>query len=338
MTPSTEDISVGFDLGGTNIRAAVFRGLELSKRCQTKAIEPVAILREEIGSLRTPEAIVKRVAILIRRLLEMSELGALSIPVGIGFAGMLRGHDGMVANSPNYGWHDIALGNMLRAKLGERYHLGIYNDVNAICYGEYAFGAGAGSDNVLTVFVGTGIGSGAICSGRLLEGSNNTATELGHTKVVLDSNARICACGLKGCVEAYVGGRQLQSRARYELSRGARSEATRLAGCAERVNPGHLDAAAAMGDNYALDLYTEVAPLLGLVMANAVTLLNPDRLILGGGMLSRTPVLLEHVLAAFEVAVNPPAHEKLEIVEAQLGDRAGLLGSALLAAQQRRSS
>ena len=73
-----------------------------------------------------------------------------------------------------------------------------------------------------------------------------------------------------------------------------------------------------------------------LVIANAVTLLNPDRLILGGGMLSRTPVLLEHVLASFEVAVNPPAHEKLEIVATQLGDRAGLLGSALLASQQRR--
>ncbi len=330
-----EDISVGFDLGGTNIRAAVFRGLDPKTECPSQGTEAVAILREEVGSVRTPEAIVKRVAIMIGRLLEKAQLGALSIPVGIGFAGMLRGHEGMVANSPNYGWYNIELGKMLRARLGERYDVRIYNDVNAICYGEYAFGAGVGSENVLAVFVGTGIGSGAICSGRLLEGSNNTAAELGHTKVVVDSDARVCACGLKGCVEAYVGGRQLQSRVRYELSRGAKSEATRLAGGADRVNPSHLDLAAGMGDNYALDLYMEVAPLLGLVMANAVTLLNPDRLILGGGMLSRTPVLREHVLAAFEVAVNPPAHEKLEIVESQLGDRAGLLGSALLASQHR---
>lgn len=333
MKLSMEDISIGFDLGGTNIRAAVFRALD-PKDGAAGATEPIAILREEIGSLRSPEAIVKRVAVMVARLLEEAELGALTIPVGIGFAGMLRGHEGAVAKSPNYGWYDVELGKMLRDRLGERYAVSVYNDVNAICYGEYAFGAGIGAEDILAVFVGTGIGAGAISSGTLLEGSNNTATELGHTKVIVDSNARVCACGLKGCVEAYIGGHALQSRARRELSSGIISEATRLAGFADRVNPGHLDTAAAMGDDYALDLYAEVAPLLGLVIANAVTLLNPRRLILGGGMLSRTPVLREHVLASFEVAVNPPAHENLEIVETQLGDRAGLLGSALLASRR----
>ena len=186
----------------------------------------------------------------------------------------------------------------------------------------------------MAVFVGTGIGAGVISSGLLLTGANNTAAELGHTKVMVQANARICSCGLRGCVEAYIGGRQLQARARHELAHGAHSEATRMAGRAELVNPGHLDTAAALGDDYALDLYAEVAPLLGLTIANAVTLLNPRRLILGGGMLSRTPVLREHVLASFQVAVNPPAHENLEIVETTLGDQAGLLGSALLALQR----
>lgn len=334
MISSMENISVGFDLGGTNLRAAVFRGLDVSGGAGSSATEPVAALREEIGSQRSPAAIVDRVAAMVGRLLERAELGALSIPVGIGFAGMLRGHQGMVANSPNYGWYDVDLGTMLRKRLGGRFKVGIYNDVNAICYGEYACGAGAGAEDILAVFVGTGIGAGAICAGRLLEGSNNTAAELGHTKVIIDAGARMCACGLRGCVEAYIGGQQLQTRARQELAAGARSEATRLAGCATLVNPGHLDDAAAAGDDYALDLYAEVAPLLGLAIGNAVTLLNPRRLILGGGMLSRTPVLKEHVLAAFEVAVNPPAHENLEIVQAKLGDRAGLLGSALLASQR----
>jgi glucokinase len=325
-----DEISIGFDLGGTNLRAAVFRGLA-SKN--DDSIEPIASLREVIGSDRSPEAIVGRVATMIPRLLEQAQLGALSIPIGIGFAGMLRGHEGMVANSPNYGWRDVALGEMLRARLGERYTIGVYNDVNAITYGEYAFGAGVGVDDMLAVFVGTGIGGGAICSGRLLGGANNTAAELGHTKVVIDSSALDCACGLKGCVEAYIGGQRLQDRARAELAGRLSSEATRLAGCVEQINPGHLDAAAALGDDYALDLYAEVAPLLGLVIANAVTILNPKRLVLGGGMLSRTPVLRDHILTAFECAVNPPAHEGLEIVDTQLGERAGLLGSALLASQ-----
>ncbi len=338
MSRSLENFSVGFDLGGTNIRAAAFSNLEGSLAAGTKQVEEVGTLREEVGSERSPKEIVERVSRMVEGLRPDAELGTGAIPVGIGFAGMLRGNEGMVANSPNYSWTEVALGSMLRARLGDRYAVNVCNDVNAICYGEHAFGAGAGCSDILAVFVGTGIGAGAICSGQLLEGFNNTSTELGHTKVVIDQNARPCACGLKGCVEAYIGGQQLQMRARQELAKGARSEATRLAGSPEAVNPGHLDAAAALGDDYALDLYAEVAPLLGLVIANAVTVLNPKRLILGGGMLSRTPVLREHVLAAFEVAVNPPAREGLEIVDSELGDRAGLLGSALLASQRARSS
>jgi glucokinase len=329
-----ENISVGLDLGGTNLRAAVFRGLDTSSGPHSTAIEPVAIRREEIGTSRNPDAVVDRVALMISQVLQDAEVGALTIPVGIGFAGMLRGHEGIVANSPNYGWHNVEFGKLLRVRLGEGYSVGVYNDVNAICYGEYACGAGAGADDILAVFVGTGIGAGVISSGRLLTGANNTAAELGHTKVMVDANARICACGQRGCIEAYIGGRQLQTRAQHELAHGAHSEATRIAGSAESVNPGHLDAAAALGDDYALALYAEVAPLLGLTIANAVTLLNPKRLILGGGMLSRTPVLREQVLASFRVAVNPPAHENLEIVETTLGDQAGLIGSALLASQR----
>ncbi len=125
--------------------------------------------------------------------------------------------------------------------------------------------------------------------------------------MVWDDSARRCACGLKGCIEAYAGGEQLSRRARAELAGGARSAAIDLAGSIEAVNPGHLDAAAAEGDDYALGLWAEVGPLLGVVLANAVRLFNPQRLILGGGVLSRTPVLREHAIAALQVAVNPPA-------------------------------
>ena len=104
-----------------------------------------------------------------------------------------------------------------------------------------------------------------------------------------------------------------------------------MAGAPEAVNPGHVDAAAAEGDEYALNLWQEIGPLLGVALANAVTLFNPNRLILGGGVLSRTPVLKEHIIAAVEVAINPPAREDLDIENAALGDDAGVVGSALLA-------
>ena len=92
-----------------------------------------------------------------------------------------------------------------------------------------------------------------------------------------------------------------------------------------------VDAAAAEGDEYALNLWAEIGPLLGVALANAVTLFNPQRLILGGGVLSRTPVLHEHVVTALEVAMNPPARDTVSVEDAQLGDDAGLVGSALLA-------
>ncbi len=317
-------VSIGIDLGGTNLRAAVFAGLPGS-------IDPIVVHREEVGENRGPDAIAQRVAKLIPSLLRKSELGGLCIPVGIGFAGMLHGNEGHVANAPGYGWRDVPLGDMLRSQLGERYKVGIYNDVNAITYGEYRAGAGRGASDILAVFVGTGVGAGAVCADVLLEGSGNVATELGHVKVVIDEDALVCNCGLKGCVEAYVGGRALQERARRELAVWADSAAVDLAGGVAHVHAGHLDAAAAGGDDYALELYSEVSPLLGLAIANAVTLLNPRRLLLGGGVLSHAPVLRAHVLAAFEAAVNPPALAGLEITDASLGDLGGLIGAALLA-------
>lgn len=332
-----DDIVIGIDLGGTNLRAAAFRGLATAVRARRspdepipEAATPVVLHREPVGTLRDPDSIVERLAAVIRRLAE--QIGAEGpVPVGIGFAGMLRGRDGFVANSPHLGWRGVPFGVRMRAALGGAHPVVVHNDVNAITFGEYALGAASGSSDVLAVFVGTGIGGGVISDGRLIDGATGCAAEIGHTKVVYDASALPCACGLKGCVEAYAGGAPLQARIRAELSSGVRSAAVRLAGSPEVVNPGHLDAAAAEGDDYALTLYTEIAPYLGVALANAVTLLNPACLVLGGGVLSRTPVLREHAIAAFEVAVNPPALDGLRITDAALGDDAGLVGSALLA-------
>lgn len=326
------DLAVGFDIGGTNLRAAVFRGLRSGQPGATKALVEK---HEAIGTDRSPEQIAARVAVLIPELLSRAEVGALHLPIGIGFAGMLAGNAGLVANAPNFGWRNVPLGEMLQSKLGERYTVSVYNDVNAIAYGEYAVGAARGHEDMLAIFGGTGIGAGAVCGGKLLEGSNNAAAEIGHTKLVFDQSARPCQCGLRGCVEAYVGGWALQERVRKELShKRAKSIAIDLAGSAAQINPGHIDAAAEAGDDYALTLYAEVAPIFGVAIANGVTLLNPQCLVLGGGMLSRTPALKAHVLAAFEVAVNPPARAGLAIVDATLGEDAGLIGSALLASSR----
>ena len=335
----TTDLAIGVDIGGTNIRMALFRGLREAADAARSgggdpsvALRAVAERREPVGLDRAPDAVIGRLADMIAGLLIEGECSDEPVPVGIGFAGMLRGDRGYVVASPNVGWAEVPFGDLLRARLGERHRVEIENDANAIAWGEFQLGAGRGTKDMVAVYVGTGIGGGAVVNRTLVTGSG-AALEIGHTKVVWDESARRCACGLRGCIEAYAGGELLSRRARAELAGGARSAAVELAGSIDAVNPGHLDAAAAEGDDYALTLWAEVGPLLGVVLANAVTLFNPQRLILGGGVLSRTPVLREHAIAALHIAVNPPAAETLVVENAILGDDAGLVGSALLATE-----
>ncbi|MBA3393553.1 MAG: ROK family protein [Deltaproteobacteria bacterium] len=316
-------LHVGIDLGGTNLRAAAFDA-DLGK--------PHDIHKELVGDARDPASIVERVAIAAER---FANSGGASGPatLGVGIAAMLRDRRGMVANSPHLHWRDVDFGGLLAKRLGSRWKLGIYNDVNAITWGESIAGAARGCRDVLAVYVGTGIGGGVISGGQLVEGATNCAGEIGHVKVRWDDTALPCACGGRGCVEAYVGGSYVVKRIAAELpTKGKKSLAISLAGGIEHVTPGHVDRAAEAGDDWALALWTELAPLLGVALGNAVSVLNPERLILGGGLLSRTPTLYALVEVAVTIAVPSASIEPLTIVPAELGDEAGLVGAANLAA------
>jgi glucokinase len=305
-------VVVGVDIGGTNFRLAVFRG-------------PTAVAehREPVGSPRDPVTIAERIAA------RVTELAPGAAPVGVGIAAMLGPGDDFVSCSPHLGWRDVAFGALLRDRLPGR-TIAVYNDVNAITYGEWLMGAGRGATDLVAVFVGTGIGSGIIADGRLIEGARKAGAEVGHVKVVLDDNARPCNCGLSGCVEAYVGGAYLGRRVRDDLEHGARSLIADLAGGAEPIGAAHIDQAATRGDPYARQLWHEVAPLLGASLANLCTTLNPQRLILGGGVLANAPTLRGMAVDACRRYINPPALAGLDIVDAELADRAGVVGSALL--------
>jgi len=308
---------IGFDLGGSNLRAARFGD----------GAQPVASHREPVGEPRDPETIVERVARIAEQLAEPIE-GV--VPVGVGIAAMLRDRDGTVANSPHLRWRDVAFGTMLAARLGARFHVVVCNDVNAIVWGEAQDGAARGCRDVLGVHVGTGIGGGVIVGGELVTGASQCAGEIGHSKVRWDDAAAPCACGQRGCVEAYLGGSYLQARIARELAAGAHTAAIGLAGGGD-VHPGHVDQAAGYGDEWALGLWSELAPLLAVAIGNALAVLNPERLVLGGGVLARCPTLRELVETALEVAAPSASLEPLTVVAAELGDDAGLVGAARLA-------
>lgn len=308
---------IGIDLGGTNFRIAVLGDNH----------EVVTQRKEEVGEPRDPDTIVERCA----RVVE--ELAPDGGTVGVGIAAMLRGREGDISVSPHLRWRDVPFGKLLGKRLGPSFTVGVYNDVNAIVYGEAVAGAARGSRDVLGVFVGTGIGGGLIVNGQLVEGASNTAGEIGHCKVRWDDDATPCACGNRGCVEAYCGGTYVQARVQKELAAGAKSRALELAGgVIENVNPGHVDQAAAEGDEYALALWSELAPLLSVTLGNAIAVLNPDKLVLGGGFLGRAPTLYALVETTLEIVGNRPSQEAVTVVPAELGDDAGLIGSASLAA------
>lgn len=315
-------IAIGVDLGGTQLRAAAF--------ADDSALA-LAQHRELVGEPRDPETIVERVAAIVERMRGTAAVGDEPIAVGVGIAAMLRDRAGTVANSPHLRWRDVPFGALVRERLGARYRIGVYNDVNAIVWGETIAGAARGCRDVLGVYVGTGVGGGLVCDGRLVDGATCCAGEIGHVKVRWEDDAAPCACGQRGCVEAYCGGSYIQARIARELAGSARSSAVRLAGGPEHVHAGHVDMAASDGDDWALALWSELATLLAVALGNAIALVNCERLVLGGGVLARCPTLYEHVVTALEAAVPSAALEALTVVAAELGDDAGLVGAARLA-------
>jgi glucokinase len=252
--------------------------------------------------------------------------------VGVGVAGQCLGRTGMVLNAPNLGWRDVPFGELLQRATG--LEVRIANDLSAAAWGEKRFGAARGLDDAALIFVGSGVGSGLILGGRLHEGHRGVAGELGHVKVrpLRRSTAeRRCGCGQSGCLEAYTSGMNIAARVREELEAGAASAIRDLVqGDLGRVTASVIDAAHARGDRYAVELWAEVADLLGNAVASVVTLLNPARVILGGGVILGCPELHRLVREVLAARASRSAVAELTVEGAFLGDDAGVVGAALL--------
>jgi glucokinase len=305
-------LAVGIDLGGTNLRAALV------------SVSDGKILQQTKRKLeqREPDQVARAIAELTAEV----DPDRKRTGVGIGIAAMLRGFTGVVVNAPNLGWREVDFRSLVKSALADGAPVELYNDLNAIALGEQRYGAGRGHKDVLCVYVGTGVGAGLVLDGRLYSGASHLAGELGHVKVVLE-NGRLCGCGARGCLEAYTSGTHIAQRAREELATRT-SAAVELAGSREAVHAGHLDEAARRGDAYALGLWDEISRTLGLALGAAVTLVNPSRLVTGGGVFTGAPLLAEKVRERLRVAANAPSLVGFDIVETNLGDHAGVLGAS----------
>ena len=307
--------ALGIDIGGTKVAGGVVAPDGTVLATARRATPGSSVVETE-------DAIATVVEVL-----ERGHDGPL-VGVGVGAAGWFDRTGDTVLFSPHLAWRHSTLRKDLAARLQRPMWVG--NDADAAAWAEYRYGAARGADLALMITLGTGIGGGIVMGGRLHRGSHGVAGEWGHMRVVPDG--RLCACGNRGCWEQYASGTALGQTAR-EVARSSPAAAAllleRVDGEADRLTGEHVATAAADGDPLALELLAEVGSWLGQGIADLSAVLDPEVVVIGGGV----SVLGEMVLG--------PARQRLDralpgrgfrpgprVVGARLGAQAGIVGAA----------
>jgi glucokinase len=313
-----EDWAAGIDLGGTKLEAA---------RIDSKGVVRDSIkmpTRVESG----PAGIEADVERAVGGLRERAERAP--IAVGIGIAGQIDSKDGSVLFSPNLDWRQIPFQRDMEERLG--LPTVVMNDVRAITWGEWIYGAGKGFNHVVCLFVGTGVGGGVISGGSLLSGCANAAGELGH--IAVDMNGPVCTCGNRGCLEAFVGGwaiaRRAQQMVRQDRDAGERLVAL-AGGTIEGITAEAVARSAYGGDPLCLAIIDLVGHALTAGCVSLVNAFNPCRLILGGGVVDGIPELIDKVRHGVRQFALPAVTAALEVMPGALGSSAGVVGAASFA-------
>ncbi len=307
-------LTCGIDIGGTKIAGAVV----------DEAGEVLA--EHRIDSPATdPEVMEETVAELVQRLRAEHEV----VAVGVGAAGYVDAARATVMFAPNVAWRE----EPLRAELEKRLDLPVVveNDANAAAWGEFAFGAAHDVDDMLMVTVGTGVGGGIVAGGELFRGGFGAAAEIGHLRVV--PQGRVCGCGNRGCLEQYGSGTALVRDTRALLDRPEAADLLRRAGGDPADVSGRIITEAAQeGDDFARDRLAEVGRWLGEGVASLVAVLDPQAVVIGGGVVNAGELLLEPLRDAFVQELTGRGHRPLaEVRPARFGNRAGVIGAADLA-------
>ncbi len=310
--------NIGVDLGGTDIKVAVVdcEGIVLYSDCiSTEAHR---------GYGHTINNIIKAIKnILQKNNLDISQIGG----IGVGCPGLVNPETGVVKFLPNIpGWINIELTDIIEKELGLK--AGIDNDVRCAALGEYRFGAGKGYSNIVCITVGTGIGSGIIINGQLVKGANFSAGEIGHM-ILQDTGGKFCGCGNTGCFETLASGPSIVEMAENYIMGGKSSKFRELAGD-DPITPEIVARAAGFGDEVAKAIFRQAGYWIGIALTNVVNLLDPEIIIIGGGIAKSGNLLLDPVRKTVQQRALKTATENLQIVEAQLGNDAGVIGASLL--------
>ncbi|WP_278314873.1 ROK family protein [Lolliginicoccus levis] len=310
-----ECLTVGVDIGGTNIRAAVV------------ADDATIIDTVNAPTPHSVRSLEKAVAGAIHGLMERHDVAA----VGLAIAGFLTSDRRTVRFAPHLPWRGIAVGEMMQQVLGVP--VVVEHDANAAGWAEYRFGAGMGGENVVTLAIGTGIGAALLMDGEIFRGSHGVAPELGHLQVVPDGRA--CPCGKRGCLERYCSGTGLIDSAIELLANDpdlASPLARELRGDPECVSGRRVMSAAQDGDVLGEATVGEFARWLGVGLAMVSDMYDPDLIVIGGGVGSAAPLFLDEAREHYAKMITGAGHRPLaRIRRAQMGEDAAVIGAADLA-------
>jgi glucokinase len=301
--------SIGIDFGGTSIKSAVVHHGKIVARGET--LDPA----KHESSLTLIEALFDVISALRK---EHPEIAG----VGIGFPGFVDCKSGIVHTLTNVkGWHEVPMVRMLRERTGLK--AAIENDANAMAYAEFLHGAAKGAQNAVCITLGTGVGCGLVLDGKLFRGTRFAGGEMGHMSI--DLNGPRGVYGTPGDLEVYVGNKQIAERAARLFTAAGRPRS--VADC----TPADLAKLAANGDTIAVGLWEQIGTEIGAALANSIWLLNPDAVVIGGGVAKAGDLVMEPIRRTIRDRVSPLFHEQLKVVVAELGNDAGIIGCGELA-------
>lgn len=333
-----ERYGIGVDLGGTKILAGVVE-LSTGKVLASAKKRTVAAPKDEKSKDKDGKEndLAKRIGDAIDEALEMAKLpaGTTFVGIGVGAAGQVDRNERVLVYAPNLGVRpNYPIGALLQDRFKLPVALG--NDVEAATLGEMRFGAGVGCADFVCLFVGTGIGSGIVQAGQLRRGATGTSGEVGH--MVVSAEGRHCGCGGRGHLEAYSSRTAITRTLLGELKRGRQSMLTELMG-SEMPDPNTASSVAIRSkviaraiesnDELVKHVVREAGEILGLGLASVINFYNPERIILGGGLIEAVDYFFNIVTqeARYEALRLPGNH--VEIIRTGLGDFSGLIGAAL---------
>lgn len=311
---------IGIDVGGTNVKIALVD--KSGKIIYSNSVPTYAKMGYEYTVNNIKQA--------IKDLMKETNTTAKDIDgIGFDFPGQVDYKTGVVKLAPNIpGWVNVPIAQMIE----EEFHIPtrIDNDVRCAALGEMKFGAGQGCENFVCITVGTGIGSGLVINGQLVRGASNAAGEIGHIKLQM-KDGLICGCGDTGCLEAYASGPSIVAMAQ-DYIKGGKSTKFREMAAAEggEITPYMVAKAAEAGDPVAKRIFAIVGEYIGIGLTSVINLLNPEKVIIGGGVAEAGDLLLEPIRKTIKERAMVVAGSAVEIVPAQLGNSAGVIGASML--------